>query len=69
MIFYGNPNHAVYNTNAYLEIDAPHNYWGHPSGPTIDLENPLGDSVGEHVNYTPFESSAGQRYYDSGGDH
>ena len=55
--FYGNANHAVYNTNAYLEIDAPHNYWGHPSGPTIDPEDPLGDPVGEHVNYTPFEST------------
>lgn len=46
--------------NGNLEVDARNNYWGHPSGPTIDPMNPntevKGDGILGQVLYEPWIS-------------
>lgn len=58
--FEGNEGNTAYvDLYNYPEVDMPNNYWGDPSGPYHEIENPggSGDSVPVNVHVTPWLTS------------
>ena len=53
--FYGNTSYAVFNASTTV-IDATYNYWGDPSGPYHETDNPdaLGNAVSDYVDFEPW---------------
>lgn len=57
----GSTNFGINNQVTEINLDATHNWWGHPSGPRRDRGNPnckagRGDRVSENVRYHPWLS-------------
>jgi hypothetical protein len=58
---YGNGVAVYVEGSPAAPCDARHNWWGHASGPYHPVLNPagLGDEVGDHVEFTPWNGAAG----------
>jgi hypothetical protein len=53
-----NRQYGVYNADGTVTIDAEHNYWGDPSGPTHSGNSGgKGDWVSDDVDYAPFSAT------------
>lgn len=53
---YSNATYGLYSSNAITPVDARFNWWGHPSGPYHEDQNPegKGDAVSDNVLFSPW---------------
>ena len=58
----GNDDYGLYVEDSAVIVDATYNWWGHPSGPSGGVADPVtstiadgtGDAVSEHVHFDPW---------------